>query len=273
MRSISKWWFAVALSVAPLLATSANHADWLRQQSTHPQELRLGIVMLDDYYAPGSSGPLVIDVERPCPSSEDCRPIWRLSGDFDLVPAYEEKIREALVASNNVAPSKIFLNSQGGNTKSALGLSWYVRNNKIDVEVEDGASCMSACVYVLSSGERRTIGKWALVGVHQQRTSTDLANEKNDHVPADFTQSEVVVRLDNDVYSVQYVNGTWINLVLRSGVSPALLVYAFTTPHTTSKNNMHLLPHICASTLGLDNQSAPALRSDMVETIARACDS
>lgn len=267
------WWFVLILVFSPALAHSATHAEWIRQQSIHPTELRLGSVMLNDYYAPGSSGPLVIDVQKNCQPGEVCRPVWRVSGDFELVPTYEEKIREALAVSNNVAPSKIYLNSQGGNTKSALGLSWYVRNNQIDVEVEDGASCMSACVYVLSSGARRTVGRWALVGVHQQRTSTDLASENASPLPEGFTQNDMAVRVDNDVYSVQYIGGTWVNLLLRSGVSPALLVYAFTTPHTTATNRMHLVSHTCASTLGLDNQSMPSLRSDVIERIALACDS
>lgn len=173
--------------------------------------------------------------------------------------------------SRNIPPRQITLNSLGGNIPSALNLGLYVRAHKIDLKVEDGDSCLSACVYLLLSGERREVGKWALIGVHQQRTSVDLAQEKGQRSPREFLRRDVLRRVDDDVFLVQQTNGIWIDTVLRSGISPALLSYAFKTQNSTNSNQMHVISHACSAVLGLDNQTVPSARSDVIEDIRRIC--
>lgn len=82
---------------------------------------------------------------------------------------------------------------------------------------------MSACVFVLSAGRTRTIGKWAMVGVHQLNITC--------------TKPPDAVAVDT--------------YLLDAGVSPAIVSYANLADQSVRTSHMFVVRHSCARALRL----------------------
>lgn len=80
-----------------------------------------------------------------------------------------EELSRLLLQNPDVRAIRI--NSPGGNLFASLEIGTFIRENGIHVAVSDqdvaSASCLSACVFILSGGVSRAVHPNARVGVHQ----------------------------------------------------------------------------------------------------------
>ena len=113
-----------------------------------------------------------IDVVLSCAPSQECHYTWELSGTFISLEQAQAVVAAASKESTSTTPHLLRLNSDGGHTGAAMWLAKYVHDNKINTAVNNAATCLSACVYVLTAGTQRQIEPWALVGVHQHNEET-----------------------------------------------------------------------------------------------------
>jgi hypothetical protein len=65
------------------------------------------------------------------------------------------------------------LDSPGGSVMGAAHLSQWVKDNKVDTVVPNGAQCASACVLIWGAGEHKFAGESAQLGVHNASTRDD----------------------------------------------------------------------------------------------------
>lgn len=69
MRSIVVWvWVCAFLLISFKANASEERLEWLQKQSKDVDELRIENRAFSDYFAPGSSGSLVIEVDNTCQS-------------------------------------------------------------------------------------------------------------------------------------------------------------------------------------------------------------
>jgi len=59
------------------------------------------------------------------------------------------------------------LNTQGGSVQAALEIGAVLRERTFAAMVDEGASCMSACVYILAGAPTRIVHKHATIGIHR----------------------------------------------------------------------------------------------------------
>lgn len=62
---------------------------------------------------------------------------------------------------------RIDLDTQGGEVFAALEIGQILRDQHASITVRSGASCISACVFVLMGATRRHIDKGARIGIHR----------------------------------------------------------------------------------------------------------
>jgi hypothetical protein len=73
----------------------------------------------------------------------------------------------AHLAATVPPPEVIALHSPGGLVDEALQIGRAIRDSGLPVAVTEGASCFSACPYILAGGVEREVSRAARVGVHQ----------------------------------------------------------------------------------------------------------
>jgi len=98
-----------------------------------------------------------------------------VQADLDAFPAIAKTAREdaaaALASNGTSAPPlgkgtvNVMLDSRGGSIWVAMSIGRIIRANAFMTRVEGGASCVSACVYVLAAGQARYVG--GRVGIHR----------------------------------------------------------------------------------------------------------
>lgn len=164
-----------------------------------------------------------------------------------------------------------------------MWLAMVVEMAQVDTEVDDDGACVSACVYVLSAGHRRTVGKWAVVAVHQQNTTSSLIPEPiraqgepgiRRHLQAqpDVPAPMALARMDYASDLIQRSTGWWVAQTLRTGVSPMIVTYATMAAFPVSGGTILPLTHSCMVALGLDNQAGvgPAPLTDITRHCERS---
>jgi len=83
--------------------------------------------------------------------------------DLEAFTAIAETARQDAV--HGVRPVNVGLDSHGGNIWVAMSIGRIARQNAFMTRVEVGASCASACVYVLAAGQGLYVG--GRVGIHR----------------------------------------------------------------------------------------------------------
>lgn len=261
---------AVVLGLVIVSTAGAHdHMTLRRQVSISAQELVLPKgTNLDALQSERARTSRTIIEVVPC-SPAPCRPEWRLHGSLTAT-SLSHAFEAAHEASNGVPPERLVLDSRGGSALAGLDLAQRVLEWGVDTVVEDDGTCLSACVFVLSVGRNRKIGKWALVGVHQLNTTRTKLPEA---VAADdflasaagltpIPQADVLDMIDQDTREVQRHTGRWIMYLLDAGVSPAIVSYASLADQSwrTSHSQMFVVHHSCARALRLDGHvdEAPA---------------
>ena len=68
------------------------------------------------------------------------------------------------------------LDSSGGNIQAALEIGAILRERGLAALVDRGASCMSACVYVLAGAPTRIVNQRATIGIHRPYDPNDTAD-------------------------------------------------------------------------------------------------
>lgn len=276
-RRWKKGWLGVALLVGWMFTGFCSAADlsWLKAHSASPDELVLPArAPLNPYFSTAATGPFHIVVE-PCPSS-GCSSgrVWDIAGAFESL----ERAKQAwATALEQGAPGRLRLDSDGGNTEVGLYLAKQVWVHQLDVEVPSGSACVSACVYVLTAGRQRTVGPWAMVGVHQQNNTKGwVAQQQGLSVndvdasalaasPAVFNLGTVVTRIDQATAGDQEMDGFWAYLMVTRDVSPLLLYKASLNTQTLARSHMGMVTQTCAILFNLDN-TTPGKRPSGAET-------
>jgi hypothetical protein len=111
-------------------------------------------------------------------------------------------------------PPKAFaLHSPGGAVDEALRIGRIIRTTGLPVMVAVGASCFSACPYMLAGGLTREVSRQAMVGVHQHYFGT------NTYLPAFLLVSDI-----------QVGQGEVMAYLAEMGIDPMIMVKALLTP-------------------------------------------
>lgn len=110
-------------------------------------------------------------------------------------------------------PNAFALHSPGGVVDEALRIGRIIRDTGLPVMVTGGASCFSACPYVLAGGLKREVSQQALVGVHQHYFGT------NTYLPAFLLVSDI-----------QVGQGEVMAYLAEMGIDPMIMVKALITP-------------------------------------------
>lgn len=144
---------------------------------------------------------------RPLGGYEDAVLITGAIADGDA-----ERLDEWLKAQET--PPKAFaLHSPGGAVDEALRIGRIIRTTGLPVMVTIGASCFSACPYILAGGLTREVSLQALVGVHQHYFGT------NTYLPAFLLVSDI-----------QVGQGEVMAYLAEMGIDPLIMVKALITP-------------------------------------------
>jgi len=92
----------------------------------------------------------------------------RKSAVAKLAAAIPEARRTAGSFTHDGEPVlRLFLNSPGGEVLAATQLGLLVRSQAIEVWVDKGAECSSACIFILAGGVSRTAVPGARLGIHR----------------------------------------------------------------------------------------------------------
>lgn len=110
-------------------------------------------------------------------------------------------------------PTAIALHSPGGLVDEALSIGRAIRDAELPVMVFAGASCFSACPYILAGGLEREVSIKGSVGVHQHYYG------KNAYLPAFLAVSDVQA---GQAEVMDYLNDM--------GIDPMLTAKALMTP-------------------------------------------
>lgn len=277
-QGASKPGFTRVAAVLALLACGldapqalAHDKQWRQAHSLSITELTFPETgTITPYYSQAAQAPeLSIEVVDDCPANDQtCLATWRVSGTFTTAAKTKAVVEQALETMGDRDIGRIVLDSQGGGVEAAMWLATVVELAGIDTEVDDDGTCMSACVYVLGAGKRRSIGKWAVVAVHQQNASESLVpppvlakgeTEIKRHIQAlpDVPATTFVARMDLTADLIQKSMGWWVAQTVRTGVSPILVSYASTASFPVTGGTILPLPHSCLVALRLDNQTQP----------------
>jgi hypothetical protein len=120
-------------------------------------------------------------------------------------------------------PNAIALHSPGGLVSEALQIGREIRHAGLRVVVAPGASCFSACPYILAGGEERSVSREGRVGVHQHYFG------ENSYLPAFLAVSDV-----------QEGQGEVMAYLDEMGIDPMVMAKALMTP---PEDIYILLPH------------------------------
>jgi hypothetical protein len=225
--------------------------DWRKQHSESTNELVVPKgASLSAYQSPEALFPETRVVVLPC-SKQPCRLMIRISGVLDS--SLMEKMNAALSDFPDVKGGLLVLDSAGGKAGAGLGLAEWVAMKEWDTQVEDGGTCLSACVYALSAGRIRTVGAWALVGVHQLNITQKYV-ETSHGLPEKESVDERLDRLDLEAQAIQSLDRRWLLGLVRANVSPILMVYALGAVSSRKESFMFLVNSTCARALNLDNR-------------------
>ena len=110
-------------------------------------------------------------------------------------------------------PSAFALHSPGGSVDDALKIGRTIRTTGVPVIVGTGASCFSACPYILAGGLEREVSRAALVGVHQHYFG------ENTYLPAFLLVSDI-----------QIGQGEVMSYLAEMGIDPMIMAKALMTP-------------------------------------------
>lgn len=110
-------------------------------------------------------------------------------------------------------PTAFGLHSPGGAVGEALEIGRLIRATGIPVVIASGASCFSACPYILAGGEEREVSRGALVGVHQHYFG------ENTYLPAFLLVSDI-----------QVGQGEVMAYLDEMGIDPMMMAKALMTP-------------------------------------------
>jgi hypothetical protein len=110
-------------------------------------------------------------------------------------------------------PTAIALHSPGGLVDEALAIGRTIRSAELPVIVFAGASCLSACPYILAGGTEREVSVIGSVGVHQHYYG------KNAYLPAFLAVSDVQA---GQAEVMAHLNDM--------GIDPMLMAKALMTP-------------------------------------------
>ncbi len=110
-------------------------------------------------------------------------------------------------------PGAIALHSPGGSVQDALEIGRLIRAAGVPVVVVSGASCFSACPYVLAGGAVREVSRGAFIGVHQHYFG------ENTYLPAFLLVSDI-----------QVGQGEVMAYLAEMGIDPMLMAKALVTP-------------------------------------------
>ena len=110
-------------------------------------------------------------------------------------------------------PEAFLLHSPGGSVRDALQIGQAIRTADLKVMVAAGASCFSACPYILAGGAQREVSRTALVGVHQHYFG------ENTYLPAFLLVSDI-----------QAGQGEVMAYLDTMGIDPMVMSKALMTP-------------------------------------------
>lgn len=276
-----KCWMMIALLFGVSAGTvQATHLEWIKSHSGEKSMLVLPPgALLDPYLSPAATGAFTIDTHciqiQPGCGSNGISSQWHVSGK---IPAWKEVKKawdQALLTST---PTGLVLDSEGGNVAGGIFLMAQALKNNLRVEVPNGASCVSACVYVLTAGATRTVGPWALVGVHQQNhtkymTPQDLiglsSSQSAEQVGVGSRLEQQIAMIDEVSTSNQVADGYWVKVMVLRQVSPLLLMYTASAPQTYHVSSLRQLKQPCVQALGLDNSNPDVPSSS--KDVLRVC--
>ncbi|TNF15146.1 MAG: hypothetical protein EP320_05220 [Rhodobacteraceae bacterium] len=129
------------------------------------------------------------------------------TGDADRLSSYLDG------ASTEDLPATVALSSPGGQVIEALAIGRMLREAGKNTAILPGMACMSACPYILASGEQRRVSPEGYVGMHQHYYDENL------YMPAYFAVEEI-----------QRGQGRTMEYLIDMGVDPGVMIYSLTTP-------------------------------------------
>ena len=91
--------------------------------------------------------------------------------DLDAFEGMAETARQDAATPPGTGLVNVVLDSRGGNIWVAMSIGQIIRKHAFMTRVEVGASCVSACVYLLAAGEGRYVG--GRVGIHRPYLPND----------------------------------------------------------------------------------------------------
>ncbi|SFM42214.1 Clp protease [Variovorax sp. OV329] len=100
-----------------------------------------------------------------------------VQADVEAFTAIAETARQAAANRSSRAPAhgkglvNVALDSRGGSIWVAMSIGRVIRKHAFMTRVETGASCVSACVYLLAAGQGRYVG--GRVGIHRPYLPND----------------------------------------------------------------------------------------------------
>lgn len=120
---------------------------------------------------------------------------------------------DAWLTERATPPPAFALHSPGGAVHEALAIGRIMRAQGALVIVTAGASCFSACPYILAGGLERQVSKNAMVGVHQHYFG------ENTYLPAFLLVS-----------GIQVGQGEVMTYLADMGIDPMIMAKALMTP-------------------------------------------
>ncbi len=116
-------------------------------------------------------------------------------------------VEEAITASAHLPTRVAILSSSGGSVHAAMTLGGLLREHSFDTVVPAGHSCVSACVFLLGAGIRKTVE--GQVGIHRpyfaagssETVGQAILNLKK-QTAAFFQKMNIPSRLAEDMFSI-----------------------------------------------------------------------
>ena len=142
--------------------------------------------------------------------------VLRLTGTID--PGAATRFAQE-IAQRGEYVSTVLLDSPGGSVDDALQMGRQILEHGLNTQVPDGALCASSCPIVFASGEERTAGREAAIGVHQIYAAALSAT------PLDALSVAGVAMAD-----AQSATAEITRHLGETGVDPALWLHALETP-------------------------------------------
>jgi hypothetical protein len=158
---------------ACLAPTKASGCPWPRARRVI---CILAAVMLE-IAGPSSASAMVFKVIAP----DGERPALSMSGE--ILPGDTARVLPWLIrlSEGHIAP-RLFLNSPGGNVLEAMGLANLIHETGMQVFVQAGDMCASACFLLFAASPSRHASPEAMIGVH---SASFEGNENGDSLMLD----------------------------------------------------------------------------------------